>query len=251
MLRIIGNVGRALMLLCAWLVTAPSALADGPTQKYGFCAVSSQDQTKVYVSATFATPWPVIVSLESRFLSFVVSKYGRSIGRLVQCYEYGTRADAQTYRSTILAPIPNVPFIETGWAPETTTQPSAAPTSTPPSAPSPAANASPAATTTEPIGTVPQSATYVICKSDFNTERQRFYNPPVDGRGGGYGEWMASYQKYLEQAYHHTVTNVSCGKYPTQAAAQTDFDSWVTGARASSSPEINGVPEPIITNWKY
>lgn len=251
MLRIIGNVGRAMMLFCAWSVTAPSALADGPTLKYGFCAVSSDDFTKVYVSTTFATPWPVIVSLEYRFLSFVASKYGPT-RREVQCNIYPTSADAQRFRSQILAPIPGVPYIETGWAPETTTRPSATPTSTPPSAPSPSANAPPAATTAEPVRPLPQSVTYVICKSDFNTDRRRFYNPPVDGRGGGYGEWMASYGRYLEQTYRHTGTNnLSCGKYPTRAAAQADFDSWVTGARASSSPGINGVPEPIITNWKY
>jgi len=254
MLRIIGNVGRALMLLCAWSVTAPPARADDTTQKYGFCAVSSRDQTKIYVSETFVTPWPVIVSLESRFLSFVVSKYGRSISSLVQCYTHSTRADSQAYRSIVLAPIPGVPMIETGWAPEATTQPS----TTPARPPAPAANAnasanaSPPATTAAPGGTAPPSVTYVICKSDFNTDRQRFYNPPVDGRGGGYGEWMASYRRYLEQTYRHTVTNLSCGDYPTEAAARTDFDAWVAGARASPAPDINGVPEPItITNWKY
>jgi len=247
-----GNVGRVLILLCVWWVATPPAVADGPMHKYGFCAVSSNDQKMIYVSATFETPWPVIVSLESRFLSFVVSKYGRSIDfSRVQCFTHSTRADSQAYRSTVLAPIPGVPFIETGWAPEAT-PPSAAPTPTPPSAPTLSTNASPAATTAEPIGTVPQAATYVICKSDFNIDRQRFYNPPVDGRDGGYGEWMASYRRYLEQTYRHTSTNLSCGKYPTQAAAQTDFDSWVTGARATSSPDIKGVPEPIvITNWKY
>jgi hypothetical protein len=251
MLSIIANVGRVLITLCAWSVAAPSALADGPTQQYGYCSVSSSDQKTLYVSATFVTPWPVIVSLESRFLSFVVSKYGRSISR-PQCFTFSTSAVAQTNRSIVLAPIPGVPFIETGWAPEVTTQPSAPPTSTPPSAPSPSTNASPAATTAAPIGAVPQTATYVICKSDFNTDRQRYYNPPVDVRGGGYSEWMASYQTYLEQTYRHTGTIVSCGKYPTQAAAQTDFDSWVTGARASPAPDIKGVPAPIvITNWKY
>lgn len=199
MLRIIGNVGGALMLYCAWSVTAPSALAADSTQRYGFCAVSSQDWKKVYV-ATFATPWPVVVSsIESRFSSFVVSKYDRSIRLdVVQCNILSTSADAQRFRSTTLPPTPGVQYIETGWAPETTTQPSAMPTPTPPSAPSPSANASPAATAAKPVKTPPQS-----------------------------------------------------GKYPTQAAAQADFDSWVTGARASSSSDINGVPEPIITNWKY
>ena len=257
MLRIIRVVGSALALLCAGLGTAPSTFAQAPTQQSGFCWVGERTVTgppTTYVSATFTTPWPVTTSLESRFQSFVESKYGITVNTRTQCAMGQTMAWAQEYRLKLLgpAPQPGYRYVETGWAPEEPTQQSVAPTQTPPSAPSPSANESPAATTAIPIAIVPPSGTFVICKSDFNTDRQRFYNPPVDGRGGGYGEWQESYRKYLEQTYHHTSTNLACSKYPTQAAAQADYDSWLTGARASPSPDINGVPSPIfITSWKY
>ena len=91
---------------------------------------------------------------------------------------------------------------------------------------------------------------YVICRSEWNTDGRRFYNPPVDGRGAGYPEWQASYGQYLASHYKFKGSNYGCGKYPTREAAQADFESWVVAAR--QSPTVNGLPSPvIITNWKY
>ena len=91
---------------------------------------------------------------------------------------------------------------------------------------------------------------YVICRSEWNTDLRRFYNPPVDGRGAGYAEWQASYRAYLVSHHGFKGSILGCGKYPTKEAAQADYDAWVSNARAT--PSINGQPSPIIiTNWTY
>ena len=253
MLRIVRIAAGTLALLWMWLGAAPSALADASTKKFGYCAVSAhvmEGPFKVYVSATFATVWPIQISLESRFQSFVESKYGVTVSRHPECVTYATTADAQKYRAERLPPVPGHPYVETDWVPEAATERPATPTLLTPPVPTPTAIEPSAPAPAAAVATGTQAATYVICKSDFNTDMQRFYNPPVDGRGGGYPVWQASYGKYLEQNYHHTSTNLSCSKYPTQAAAQTDYDSWVTNPRASST--VNGLPSPIfVTSWKY
>lgn len=107
-----------------------------------------------------------------------------------------------------------------------------------------------AAVTPKPAIAPTKPAVYVICRSEWNTDMRRFYNPPVEGRGAGYPEWQASYGRYLASHYKFQGSNYGCGKYPTREAAQTDFESWVVNAR--STPTINGLPSPvIITNWKY
>jgi hypothetical protein len=80
---------------------------------------------------------------------------------------------------------------------------------------------------------------------------RRFYNPPVDGRGATYAKWQASYKRYLASEYGFKVSNLGYGKYPTQEAAQKEYDEWVENARAQ--PTINGLASPmiIITKWKY
>ena len=92
-------------------------------------------------------------------------------------------------------------------------------------------------------------AVYVFCRSEWNTNMKRFYNPPVDGRGATYAEWQPSYLNYLQKNYG-PVTNHACAKYPTREAAQKDFDEAVANARAQ--PTMNGLPSPIIiTKWVY
>lgn len=93
-------------------------------------------------------------------------------------------------------------------------------------------------------------AVYVICRSEWNRDLRRFYNPPVDGRGAGYAEWQASWRDYLVKQHGFKGSNAGCGKYPTREAAQADYDSWVAAAKAT--PTINGQNSPIIiTSWTY
>ena len=110
--------------------------------------------------------------------------------------------------------------------------------------------ATPAPAPAKPAAPAAKPGVWVICRSEWNTDMRRFYNPPVDGRGAGYPEWQASYGKYLASHYKFQGSNYGCGEYPTREAAQADFESWVVNARAS--PTVNGLPSPvIITNWNY
>jgi len=78
--------------------------------------------TTLYVSATFTTPWPVTTSLESRFQTFVESKYGITVSRRAQCFTGPTMDWAETYRAKVLPPpSPGYRHIETGWTPEAAT----------------------------------------------------------------------------------------------------------------------------------
>lgn len=242
---------ESLILGCVCLL-ATAAAQSPPTKKYGFCmaqGVMVQGvQSKPYLSVTFETSWPVMVSLESRYLDFIKSKYGVAASR-PYCYTYATLADAQRYRPEIVRDEAAWSAVE--WTPAATTTP---PASTipkpPPVAPAPTPSASPARAPSQPKGSPIPATIFVICRSEFNTDPKRFYNPPVDGRSAGYPEWSASYQAYLEKTYKFKPTNLSCSKYPNRSAAQADYDTWVSNARAS--PTFNGLASPIIiTDWKY
>ena len=102
----------------------------------------------------------------------------------------------------------------------------------------------------KPAMAAAKPAVYVICRSEWNTDMRRFYNPPVDGRGAGYPEWQESWHQYLIARYKFRESNFGCTKYPTREEAQAGFEEWVVTAR--STPTVNGLPSPvIITNWKY
>jgi hypothetical protein len=110
---------------CVCLSATATAQSNSPNKKYGFCMAQGV-QSKPYLSTTFETSWPVIVSLESRFLNFIKSKYGVTASR-PYCYTYATLADAQRYRPEIVRD--EAAWIVTDWTPAATTQPAAPPPS--------------------------------------------------------------------------------------------------------------------------
>lgn len=239
---------QSMILGLGCVCMAAAAAAQSPTKKYGFCIAGLRAQNKWYLSKTFETPWPVIVSIESRYIDFIKSKYGVTAS-LPICYMYVTMADAQRERPRIVPD--ETTFIAVDWTPAAAAPASASPKPQP-AAPASTSSASPAPAPSQPKSTASSTtpATFVTCRSEFNTDMRRFYNPPVDGRGAGYPEWQASYQKFLAKTYQFKGSNISCGKYPTKAAAQADYDGWVSNARAS--PTVNGLASPvIITDWKY
>jgi hypothetical protein len=177
------------------------------------------------------------------------------------CNKYATQAEAQAAidRQSAQAPSTGYQFQKIDWiykpgasaaatpAPANTAKPASTPAATPKSAPATPASPPPSSLSIKPAT---KAAVFVICRSEWNTDGRRFYNPPVDGRGATNAEWQASYQAYLAKEYAFKGSNLGCGNYPTPEAAQKDYDEWVANARAQ--PSINGQPSPIIiTKWKY
>ncbi len=163
---------------------------------------------------------------------------------------FATAAEASAERQRLMAGImAPYTYVEVDWTPAA--QPAAATAPAPKPQPAAAAAKRPSPPPA-PAAAAPASTpgVFVICRSEFNTDRRRFYNPPIEGRGAGYPEWQASYRAYLVSHFAFQPTNVSCGKYPTREAAQADYDAWVAAARAS--PTLNGLESPIeITDWAY
>ena len=88
-LRIIGCT-----LALAGVLSATSARAD---ERYGFCMAAMGDkatrQWKNFTTGVFTTPWPVIQSLESRYVAYLVPKYN-VYESSVDCPTYPAKADA-------------------------------------------------------------------------------------------------------------------------------------------------------------
>lgn len=130
---------------CACL-SATAAAQSPPTKKYGFCMASGAMvqgvQSKPYLSKTFETSWPVTVSLESRFLTFIKSKDGVTASR-PYCYTYATLADAQRYRPEIVRD--EAAWTAVDWTPAAATTP---PTASKPQPAAPATTAAVPARTT-------------------------------------------------------------------------------------------------------
>lgn len=265
MSRTIRTGGYALALLLLTLTTFTPAIAQTPSNKYGFCQGLAgnprvNNYTKLFVLGPSSPPGAM-----SGFLSYLHQKYAGYTTPEVGCRTFATAAEAETgYRQMLdegATAAAYWPLVEIDWipqggyaladgapapevAPAVTPKPAPAPVAAKPAAPAPApAPAKPAVAASKP-------AVYVFCRSEWNTDLRRFYNPPVDGRGAGYAEWQASYRAFLVSHHAFKGTNLSCGKYLTQEAAQADYDQLVSNARAS--PTINGQPSPvIITNWTY
>jgi hypothetical protein len=196
------------------------------------------------------------------FLDYLNKKYHEA--GTATCNKFATQAEAEQSNAQQAAQAPSTGYkyqsIDWKYAPGAP----AAAAPAPANARIPAANAEvtpksvPVAVAAKPASPPPvkpatvaaKPAVYVICRSEWNTDLRRFYNPPVDGRGAGYPEWQASWHKYLVAHYKFRESNFGCSKYQTREAAQKDFESWVVTAR--QTPTINGLPSPvIITNWKY
>ncbi len=283
MSRIIRTAGQALAILLLSQSAFTGAMAQAPAQKYGFCyGLAGNPRVNNFTRLFVLGPSDDMAG----FLHYLHKKYAGYTTPEIACRTFVTAAEAETaYRKTLENSAPNAtkwPMVEIDWIPEggsvvsgsgltpasappiATPKPQAAapaaapaPVAAKPAAPAPASPA-PAIAATKPAAAAPaQPATaaskpgvYVICRSEWNTDLRRFYNPPVDGRGAGYAEWQASWRDYLVKQHGFKGSKAGCGKYPTREAAQADYDSWVAAARAT--PSINGQNSPIIiTNWKY
>lgn len=249
-----GYVVAILMLL---LTAAPAATAQAPGSQYGFCQGIAGNPRVVGFTKVFVVAPAAASNALSGFLGYLHEKYGKWVTQEVGCRTFATAAEAQAAKQVELdaaTPYP-WPVVELDWTPAAGSAPAAA-------APKPAPVAAPvkpvqATAAAAPVAAQPAAApaskpgVYVICRSEWNTDLRRFYNPPVDGRGAGYPEWQASFGEYLvKQHGFKGGSNYSCGKYSTREAAQADYDAWVSAARAS--PTVNGRDSPIIiTSWKY
>ena len=264
--RIIRTAGYALAILLLSLSAFSTAMAQAPAQKYGFCHGLAgnprvNNYTQVFVLGPSSPPGAM-----SGFLQLLHKKYAGYTTPEIRCQTYATAAEAETEHQKVLNAAAQRaatwPLVEIEWKPERgyplggTPPPAAAPAAKPaspaPTTPAPAtAAARPAAPApAKPAAAASKPGVYVICRSEWNRDLRHFYNPPVDGRGAGYAEWQASWRDYLVEQHGFKGGNAGCGKYPTQEAAQADYDSWVANARAT--PSINGQNSPIIiTNWKY
>jgi hypothetical protein len=216
----------------------------------------------LYMTAPFfaATDSPTVQDIRRSFVDHLVRTYHE--GGTSTCNKFATQAEAAQHieQQSTAAPGTGYRFAKLDWS-----YAPAAAAKSPANAPTPATNSAlmptrapaPPAVAVNPASTAPakpaaarQAAVYVICRSEWNTDSRRFYNPPVDGRGGSYAEWQASYHEYLVKQYAYKGSNFGCGKYPTREAAQADYDSWLAAARAT--PKINDRDSPIIiTNWTY
>jgi hypothetical protein len=248
-LRIIGCI------LAMSAVGLPPATAQAPAQKYGLCyGIAGNPRANNFTPVFAAADWG---QAGSQFLQYMHQKHQGYITQELACVSFATRAEAESFRAREMEEgrkHPAWPVVELDWTPSAPARAPAAVAKKPP-APAPAAAPPPAAKPAAPAPAKPAVAAskpgvYVICRSEWNPDLRRFYNPPVDGRGAGYAEWQASYHAYLVSKHAFKGSNFGCGKYPTREAAQKDYDSWVASARAA--PSINGQPSPvIITDWKY
>ena len=269
-MKLIRTAGFALAILVLSVSAVTAAMAQSPAQNYGFCHGLAgnprvNNYTRLFVLGPSSPPGAM-----SGFLRDLHQRYSGFVTQELGCRTFVTAAEAETaYRKMLDESAQYAatwPLVEIDWIPEggsTLSGAAAAPTSAPaaaaskPDSPVPT-NPAPATAAVEPSAPAPATpataastpAVYVICRSEWNTDLRRFYNPPVDGRGAGYAEWQASYHEHLVKQHGFKGSNFGCGKYPTQEAAQTDYDAWVAAARAT--PSINGKNSPIIiTNWKY
>jgi hypothetical protein len=234
-----------------------------PTSAYWVC--HSHLRKNLYVSAPFVanTLDRSPQEMFEQFLDYLNKRYHE--GGTATCNKYATQAEAEQRIAQMAAEAPGTGYryakIDYVYAPGKSTSDQPVPAAAPKPAkvaaaapkPAPAAGAAKSAA---PQAAKPAAATastpgvWVICRSEWNTDLRRFYNPPVDGRGAGYAEWQASYHAYLVSHHKFKGSNFGCGNYPTREAAQADFESWVVQAR--QQPTINGENSPIIiTNWKY
>jgi len=229
-----------------------------PTSAWWFC--NTYLQKKSLSSAPFVanTLDRSPQEMYEQFLAYLNSQYHEAGN--ATCNKYATKAEVEQRIAQLKSEAPGrgeqfamidwtyVPGGQAAPAPVAAAKPaSPAPAS---AAPAPAAARPAAPAPAKPAVAASKPGVFVICRSEWNTDRRRFYNAPVDGRGAGYAEWQASWRDYLVKQHAFKGSNASCGKYPTREAAQADYDSWVTAARAT--PTINGQNSPIIiTNWKY
>ncbi|MGD9691145.1 MAG: hypothetical protein AB7V47_15540 [Phycisphaerales bacterium] len=237
-----------------------------PTSAYWFC--NSYVRMNSYASAPFVanTLDRSPQEMYEQFLDYLNKRYHESGNPT--CNRFATLAEAEARIAQLAAEAPGegrqfakIDYIYAPGSskssqpvPASAPQPTQATVPAPRPAPTPVAVA-PAPATAAVVASKPavpavKPATFVICRSEFNTNPSRFYNPPVNVAGGGYPEWQASYRAFLLSRHKFQATNVSCGKYPTQEAAQADFESWVVAAR--QQPTINGQNSPVtITHWTY
>ena len=233
-----------------------------PTSAYWFC--NSYVNKNSYASAPFVanTLDRSPQEMFEQFLDYLNKRYHQ--GGTATCNKFATQAEAEQRIAQLAAEAPGIGYqfakIDYQYVPGSSTSPQPVPASAPKPVtaavvtpkPAPAVVASKPATPAPAAPAAPASkpGVYVICRSEWNTDMRRFYNPPVDGRGAGYAEWQASYRDYLVKHHKYKGSNFGCGQYPTREAAQKDFESWVVAAR--QQPTVNGLASPIIiTNWKY
>ena len=255
--RIPRTAGGALAILYLSLSAFTAALAQAPAHKYGFCqGIAGNPRTINFTQVFTLGPAGASTSMAG-FHHLLREKYGKWVTQEVGCRTFATAAEAQAAKQVELdaaKPYP-WPVVELDWAPDKSPPPAvAAPAPVPvPAKPVPTTAARPAAPPPATPAAAPAAkpGVYVICRSEWNTDLRRFYNPPVEGRGAGYAEWQKSFGEYLvKQHGFKGGSNYSCGKYSTLQAAQADYDAWVTNARAT--PTVNGRDSPIIiTSWKY
>jgi hypothetical protein len=255
MAHILRTTCRTLILSLLVLAPCTAALAQAPGQRHGFCYGLAGNPrvnnfTPVFGVGSINQQGPA----GSEFLKHMHQRYGGYITQELACQFYATQAEAAKERERLMDEgrnHPAWPVVEIDWTPSLPAQ--ATPKPPAPVAAPPASSAPPVAAAKPPAkpATAPATAgVFVICRSEWNTDLRRFYNPPVDGRGAGYAEWQASYHAYLVSKHAFKGSNFGCGKYPSREAAQADYDSWVANARAT--PSVNGRPSPIIiTDWKF
>ncbi|MGH6892106.1 MAG: hypothetical protein ACREEP_07600 [Dongiaceae bacterium] len=215
-----------------------------PTSAYWVC--NSYVGKNSYASAPFVanTLDRSPQEMFAQFLDYLNKKFHE--GGTATCNKYATQSEAEQRIAQLSAEAPGHgrQFAMLDWTFKPGTSPATAPAQ---AAPVPA---KPAPAKPAPATAAVKPGLWVICRSEWNTDLRRFYNPPVDGRGAGYPEWQASYRQFLVSHHKFKGSNLGCGKYPTREAAQKDFESWVVQAR--QQPTINGKPSPVlITNWKY
>jgi hypothetical protein len=248
--------GCALVVTLFALPLFTTAIAQQPGQNYAICYGLAGNPRVNNFSRVFTLDGAPHVR-PGEFMQYLHKKYSGYVTQETGCQFFFTEAEAERERQKLMEigrQHPAWPVVELDWTPSAPARAPAAVAKKPP-APAPAAAPPPAAKPAAPAPAKPAVAAskpgvYVICRSEWNPDLRRFYNPPVDGRGAGYAEWQASYHAYLVSKHAFKGSNFGCGKYPTREAAQKDYDSWVASARAA--PSINGQPSPvIITDWKY
>lgn len=211
-----------------------------PTSAYWIC--ESRVNRNLYSSAPFVagTLNGSPQKMYEQFLAYLHKRYNQAGN--ATCNKFATQAEAEQHTARQNADAAGIGY-QTARLDWTYPQGAPAVAAAPPVAAKPVAPAKPAAAAGKP-------GVYVICRVEWNRDLRRFYNPPVEGRDGGYSEWQAAYQTYLEQNHQFKGSGLGCGKYPNLAAAQADYDAWLANARAT--PTINGQPSPVIvTKWVY
>ena len=254
MARILRTAGGSLLLVMLALAGAATVSAN-TNHKYGFCQGIAGNPRTINFTRVFDLGPAGDSKSMSGFRRYLHTKYDGYVTQEVGCRTFATAAEAQAAKQLELdAAVPYPwPVVELDWTPAAEAPP---PTAAAKPAPAPVAAAvkppASVAVPAMPAAAAPaaKAGVFVICRVEFNTSGRRFYNPPVEVQSGGYPEWQAAYTKYLEQNYQFKGSGLGCGKYPTQAAAQADYDSWL--ARARAQPTINGVASPvIITKWTH